>query len=275
MEDVRNILNFYSTKLSDQIKKLAEPLETLELDGFWCSFMREDGAFFQIGNRPDVADVYFSNRLHLHNPFVCHPTNYYHNQFLATGGFPDEKFQQAQKVVGDKLGFQNILFIYKGCGAYKHGVHFSSSKPNLPLDTIFLRHASLLSSFADYFLQEWQENTRFMDSFMIDMASDMGERFYEINPKIQQLNNKTKMFSLLKQMGMLEAFAEMLTAREEECAEEYLLGKTAGQIALALAISRRTAEHHIENIKAKLGCTTKPQLFEKLKILQQFNLLSL
>lgn len=274
MEDVNKILNFYSTKLSNQIKKLSEPLQALELDGFWYSCIRDDGGFFQIGNRPDVAEVYFSNRLHVHNPFVCHPKNYHHNQAIMTGGFPDGPFQRAQKVVGERLGFHNIFFIYKGCGAQKHGLHFSSSKPNLPLDTIFLRHSNLLSSFADYFLQQWQENSRFMDSFMIDIASDMGEKFYQLNPKIQRLHDKAKTLSLVKEMGLLDAFAEALTAREEECAKEYLLGKTAGQIAAALGISRRTAEHHIENIKAKLGCTTKPQLFEKLEILQQFNLFS-
>jgi len=273
MEEIRKVLSFYSTKLSNQIKKLSEPLENLQLDGFWHSFVREDGGFFQIGNTPDVAEVYFSNHLYVHNPFVCHPKNYQHNQVLITGSFPDDKFQQAQKVVGDRLGFENILFIYKQCGSGMHCLHFSSSTPNIPLDSIFLQQSSLLSSFAEYYLAEWQQNFRFMDSFMIDIASAMGPKFFALNPKIQQLKNKAHTLKLLKKMGILDEFAfEELTEREEECAQHYLLGKTAGQIAAALKISRRTAEHHIENIKSKLGCSTKVELFAKLKTLQRFNL---
>jgi len=274
MEDIKKVLAFYRTKLSNQIAKLSEALHTLQLDGFWYSYVHNDGGFFQIGNTPEVAEIYFSNHLYVHNSFVCHPKNYQHNQIIITDGFPDEKFHQAQKVVGDKLGIQNILFIYKQCGDHMHCLHFSSSKPNIPLNSIFLNNSSLLCSFADYFLEEWRPNFRFMDSFMIDIASDMGSKFYEINPKIQQLRDHSKALKLLKKMGELDEFSiEELTARELECAAHYLLGKTAGQIATSMHIARRTAEHHIENIKSKLGCSTKLELFDKLQTLQKFNLI--
>jgi|GEM_PF-3666445 len=271
MEDVKTVLSFYNTKLNNQIKKLAEPLNNLGLDGFWYSYIQEDGGFFQIGNSPSVAEMYFSNYLYVYNSFVCHPKNYYNNQTIISEGFPDEKFQQAQKVVGDKLGFQNILVIYKQGGNGMHCFKFSSSKPQIPLNSIFLNNVDLLSCFADYFLDEWQPNFPSMDSFMIDIAKDMGSKFFELNPIFDRCKNKSNVLKLLKKMGIVDEFAfEELTAREKECAEHYLLGKTAGQIAYCLNISRRTAEHHIENIKSKLGCSTKVDLFAKLHKLQRF-----
>jgi DNA-binding CsgD family transcriptional regulator len=51
-----------------------------------------------------------------------------------------------------------------------------------------------------------------------------------------------------------------LTERQLEVAVLVAAGKTNRQIAEALVISERTAEHHVENILAKLGLTSRTQL---------------
>jgi DNA-binding CsgD family transcriptional regulator len=274
MEDINNVLAFYSTKWSDQFNKLSEVLKDLLLDGFWYSYVRQDGGFFQIGNRPDVAEVYFSNRFYVHNAFVCHPKNYQHNQALITSDFPDPNFHDAQKVVGNKSGMgNNFLFIYKQCGTDMHCLHFGSSQQNIPLNSIFLDNLQLLKSFSDHFLKEWTPHFRHMDSFMINIASDMGSKFYEINPKIRHLNDKSRALKVLRRLGLIDdEYYDTLTARELECIEEFLCGKTARQIGASLYISHRTVEHHLETIKSKLGCSSKLELFEKLQKLEKFNI---
>jgi non-specific serine/threonine protein kinase len=52
----------------------------------------------------------------------------------------------------------------------------------------------------------------------------------------------------------------ILTAREREVAALVARGLGNREIAAALAISARTAERHVENIRAKLGVNSRVQI---------------
>lgn len=54
-----------------------------------------------------------------------------------------------------------------------------------------------------------------------------------------------------------------LTARESECLFYLLRGKTAKATALLLAISPKTVEYHLEQLKRKFHCANKSMLIEK------------
>jgi len=54
-----------------------------------------------------------------------------------------------------------------------------------------------------------------------------------------------------------------LTSRQADCLVQLALGKSAKQIANEFHISVRTVEHHIENIKNRLGCESKSELIKK------------
>jgi DNA-binding CsgD family transcriptional regulator len=56
----------------------------------------------------------------------------------------------------------------------------------------------------------------------------------------------------------------LLTKREKEVAMYVVRGKSYKQIANLLAVSHRTIEHHVENIKKKLNVFNKSQLIENL-----------
>lgn len=51
-----------------------------------------------------------------------------------------------------------------------------------------------------------------------------------------------------------------LSSRELDVLSYLSRGKTAKEIGMQLAISRRTVEHHIENIKIKTNCNSKAEL---------------
>jgi DNA-binding CsgD family transcriptional regulator len=52
----------------------------------------------------------------------------------------------------------------------------------------------------------------------------------------------------------------MLSKREHEVLAHLARGKTAKQIGLQLDISRRTVEHHIQNIKYKTNCNSRSEI---------------
>lgn len=274
MEDVKPALNFYLTRLSNKFNQLSKPLHEFALDGFWYSYVNTDGGFFQLGNQPGVAEIYLSNYLYIHNPFIHHPDHYLHNQVLTSIDLPDEKFHEAQDKVYKVCGFNKFLFIYKKCGKNNHILHYGSSHKNVNVSSIFLNHLPLLNAFADYFLQEWEPHFATMDSYMIDLAKDMGPKFLNVNPCMHQKPNRAKNINFMKQMGWVDEYYEKLTDREFECIDQFLKGKTARQIGDFLHISHRTVEHHLENIKLKMFCSTKLELFEKLQTYKKFNILS-
>ncbi|SRR5579883_2135796 len=53
-----------------------------------------------------------------------------------------------------------------------------------------------------------------------------------------------------------------LSKRERECLEYYLNGKTSKETAAKMGLSYRTIEEYFTNIKKKLGCRFKRDLFE-------------
>lgn len=67
--------------------------------------------------------------------------------------------------------------------------------------------------------------------------------------------------------------ASLLSKRERECLIFLLQGKTAKETATNLGLSPRTVESYFENIKKKLKCWSKGELFETAQILERLGLL--
>jgi len=59
------------------------------------------------------------------------------------------------------------------------------------------------------------------------------------------------------------SFDQHFTARETQCIEYTMQGKSTKEIAKILCLSHRTVEHYIENIKAKMNVKTKAELMAK------------
>lgn len=81
--------------------------------------------------------------------------------------------------------------------------------------------------------------------------------------------------NLLKGLGMEQYVegASVLSRRERECLELLLQGKTAKETAATLKLSHRTVESYFENMKKKLKCTNKGQLFSTAQVLKKLELL--
>ncbi len=80
---------------------------------------------------------------------------------------------------------------------------------------------------------------------------------------------------LLKDLGMEKYLekASLLSQRERDCLELLLQGKTAKETASILKLSSRTVESYFENMKKKLKCTNKGQLFSTAETLKKLELL--
>lgn len=66
---------------------------------------------------------------------------------------------------------------------------------------------------------------------------------------------------------------ESLSDREVACLQQLLLGKTAPEIAQSLHISPRTVESYFENLKDKLSCHSKRELFSRAQLFSRLKLI--
>lgn len=67
--------------------------------------------------------------------------------------------------------------------------------------------------------------------------------------------------------------ASLLSSRERECLKILLQGKTAKETAAILSLTYRTIESYFENIKNKLSCSNKKELFPIAQILEKLGFL--
>src|SRR5262249_52667245 len=74
------------------------------------------------------------------------------------------------------------------------------------------------------------------------------------------------LFKLQSLSHPLQTKPSLLSTKERRCLYYLIKGKSAREIALALGLSKRTIEHHLENIKFKMNVTSKSELIEKAMI---------
>lgn len=92
-----------------------------------------------------------------------------------------------------------------------------------------------------------------------------GQTIYRVNEKIQEVWHAWDLLGLQEQIQTRSGKMELLSSKEKECVKHYLLGKTAKETAICMGLSFRTVEYYFENIKNKLGCSTKRELITLLE----------
>lgn len=105
-----------------------------------------------------------------------------------------------------------------------------------------------------------------------------GQTLYHFNTeeKIDEVWQSWDMLGLLQQISIKPSYlkkASLLSQQERQCLKSLLLGKTAKETALDLHLSHRTVEYYFENIKTKLHCFSKKELFSFAHILDKHYLL--
>lgn len=111
---------------------------------------------------------------------------------------------------------------------------------------------------------------------------------FQEDGKIKEVWQSWDMFGFLRQIGWqpnthvhanaeetnrILKLANRLTRREKECLRLQIQGKTAKDAASLLFVSPRTVEYYFENIKDKLVCENKKEIFQIARILESHGIL--
>ena len=118
---------------------------------------------------------------------------------------------------------------------------YSSTKDKAAIN-FYLNHLDELEAFCKYFLQAAKHLISEADKYRIPTPIP-----YAKAERSEQ-----------------ETFAERMTSREKDVARLLITGATIKDVGIALSISPRTVESHVENMKSKFGCSRKSILVKQL-----------
>ncbi len=90
------------------------------------------------------------------------------------------------------------------------------------------------------------------------------------SPPPAEVQRNAAKAALLDKLGVRST----LTARETQVMQLVTEGCSARTMAAKLFLSTRTAEHHVERIKEKLGCFSREELVQKAKEFAHFDMFS-
>jgi DNA-binding CsgD family transcriptional regulator len=268
MSEFNYILQKYTIKNSNKLKKICEPLQQhFNINVFWYTRTTESGRYFTICSNPEVHSVYIGSEHYKTNPFYRNPKlilpGYY-----SYRGIQDLKFQDSYDVFHSKFPIEAGNFAFKKqheLHVFGYGIKQSSK---LYIDHVIANNTPILKKFNEYFLQEISSFVKKEDQEIINLASEMGES-YNLPPEgmntVLGSKGKGNFLESLKLISIDEI--KKLSSRELECLEYLNRGLTTPQIADELALSKRTIEKYFESIKTKLRCHSKLELFEKANLL--------
>ncbi len=156
---------------------------------------------------------------------------------------------------------------------------FFGNKKTSALQSLYLNHAPLLSSFATHFKNELrsvltqmeQEASSLIDLKGPDFIDDSSLYDQTICPAITSTQLQAYYRDLDRTSQVLAT--EKLSLREKQCLKLLLEDLSAKESATVLGLSRRTIEYYFENIKNKLVCWSKQEVLQVAKNLDKMVLL--
>lgn len=274
MKECTDHIQRFSTANDRKIKKVCEPLnQTFGIEAFWYYTLSADGYFSFIGNQGQIAEFFSDHKLYVGHPFYRHP------KFFNNGAYFEQMHEggsiKQQALVRESYGLSQLFtLLQKEENDLIHGFGFGTLNPNQNLTFTYLNQQELLKSFVSYFCEEMQDLIQKIEDNKVHIAPHCGQSFYQSAP-LDTVLSPSKAGQFLQRINKSPLPIEMyqsLSSREMECLAWLLKGQTARQMGEHLYLSARTVEGYLENIKNKLGCKSKTEIFTQAMLMKELGL---
>lgn len=270
MMDLIELVQKGSGKYKNKISNLIEPLAVIYgIDAYAYYRIDPQGFISYLSNFPERAETYFAKQAYLDNPFLRHPS-LLENSFIIAEGVEDPDFRKGQHSLEPEYYFGSYLLILEKEVGSIHAHCLCTTHKGRNLTNTYLNHRDQLLLFCRYFREETQVIQKNLSC--VDYGGLVGEQFYDISTMkpLIQTGARKKFFEWFNRCRGQLKLTQPLSRREMDILEELLKGKPASTIGKKLYISPRTVEHHVENIKNKLGCSNKAELFNYVETLRAY-----
>lgn len=252
-----------SYKNQSKLKRLVEPFfRSTGIEGFWYWTITEDGNFTHITTQPNMSEFFYCEELFKGHPHFRTP-KHIPSSFLLPDKMSDIEYEKTQGVMNDKFTLDQLFLVVNSDSKNLSGYGFGTYVGRPDLTNFYLNNLFLFRKFINYFHEECSDMVRKAEDKAVNIATAVGDSFYKPTTLFADisLKNENKLFLSTKHQLQLEALS-MLSKREKECIKWLLRGRSASQIGKIIHLSPRTVEFYLVNIKNKLFCDTKQELFD-------------
>lgn len=250
MSDLLQIIKSYSIKHDKKIKEICSPLvDYLNTPVFTYYFVEADGRFGYISNQPEFSEYYFSQKLYLNNPYFAHPSLFRSGCDLQ----PCTLDPETQEILKNTFQADHLFLTLNANESTMEGFIFANDNVNAGGAIQYLPYLDLFNKFGRYFKREAKDLIGRMKADQFNIMSIRGQEQFELPSSVALAKGDPKIRAFLKAVSGL-------SPQEERCLELFKEGKSSQSTAAIMGLSQRTVEHYFENIKNKLGCTSKYDL---------------
>jgi DNA-binding CsgD family transcriptional regulator len=250
MSDLNDLVKKHTIKHGTQIKKICEPLKhCLHIPTFEYYFINEEGHFGIFSTEIEQTEFFFSENLFQKCPSLKHP------QFFRSGYSLIQAIENPHylEISQREFNIESLFQVLQCSGNTVEGFLFAYEGPQASNLLDYVHYLDLLIKFSNHFKREAHHLIEKMKREQYSLKDAKGEDFFNENSDHPLKNNDPKTLKFLKTLSPL-------TLREQECLDLYKLGHTSQATAAILGLSQRTVEYYFDNIKDKLGITSKREL---------------
>ncbi len=261
MNSLVELLEEYTFKEHNLINKICEPLSRyFGMDYFSYQKVYADGRFWAFSNNLDWGEHFVKHDLAKSAPFITHPKN------IASATLQSEDLAYIQHFADFNRDLKRIvgagncfLKLIKDEGCSEVYMFATKDPANYHTCQLFLADKQLIGKFVKYFnekIERLQQRSKVVYGNAYEFK---GDRFNTLNiPLSLKISQAHKQNFLAKIQQIDPSQCDVyLTPREIDCILALKRGLTAQETAEKLALSSRTVEGYLANVKKKLGIRHK------------------
>lgn len=275
MPSWEEIAQRYTIRFSDKIRNSTKPLrDHFGINCFFHIRIDNQGKLIWLGDRPDCAEYYVNNKYYINDPCMTHPSNWESGFSLLKSVASDVYNKTFLSETENLFNLNSWIVFCEKTFEFVSIFGFVSEKTNF-LEKIYLNHPNILKMFSHHFKKEMHSIICQMEEEQISLVDLNGNKFFPSGVPIQPTLSPSTYKAFLKDISMTDVLkkAALLSQRERQCLKLLLLQKSAKETAAELNLSPRTIEFYFENIKNKLTCNNKNEVFGVSKELNELGLL--
>lgn len=274
------LIQEYSIKYSDQIKKITSLLkENFNIPIFIYFRIDNIGKVSYLTNHLNHAETYINQNYYLLDSYLALPRCHRSGIFLPEMN-ESPLFRQAIDELKNKFHWDIAIdLVEKSKDNNVVEICALGAQASSGLRNLCFEQPHLLKLFLSHFKNEMHLILRQMEEASFSLQELKGsDRLSDvpINPELET----SALHNLLIELGQEDQIKKLnlLSQREKQLLQLLLAGMSAKDTAAILKLSPRTIESYIDNLKKKLSCWSKQDLyaigrnFEELGLLKAWKL---
>ncbi len=270
---------FLGTKLYHQkFSELCKPLiKYLGVTQAIYINIDKQGKAFSVFNDAKWSERFLAEHYYQSDPLMVHP-DHIHNGFSFDNASDNQEFKDTllYDATINFNWYHSFVYTEKNPSGGYFGFAFGTNKDNFQIVNRLVNEANVVKKLLRNLNKRLMTITLDLQENRMDFHALKGDIFYTQKGLVfhEEHENRDKI-QLLSDLGFLagsdyQNFSNkiLLSPQEINCLRIYLTSHSIKTVARDLDLATTTVTSYIENIKSKLECNNKHELFEKAEILE-------